>query len=159
MTVLLYDKKYQPIFLTAYFILAFKNTIFIILIFTGKEVEQFTWSTFLHPFHWIVWLCLICFTILFSFTLWLFHSYQNDNTVISITEGFCIASSSIFGMVIWNANEFNSNDSGRMTLLNVLLIGSVFFYIYSGFLTSSLAIPNENFPFNSPEELIGTNYR
>ena len=136
-----------------------KNEILINSLFTEKEVEQFTWSTFLLPFHWIIWLCLIGFTIVFSLALWLFHSYQNDNTAISIIEGFCITSSSIFGMVIWNANEFNSNDSGRITLLNVLLSGSVFFYIYSGFLTSSLAIPNEKFPFNSPEELIRTNYR
>ena len=122
-------------------------------------VGQFSWSTFLSPFHWIIWICLLTFTIVFSIALWFFHQHRNDGTSLSIIESFCITSSSIFGMVIWDAHDFNSNDSGRLTLFNVLLCGSVFFYIYSGFLTSSLAIPNENFPFNSPEELLGTNYR
>ena len=62
-------------------------------------------------------------------------------------------------MVIWDAHEFNSRDSGRCTLFIVFISGSVFFYIYGGFLTSSLAIPNENLPFKSPKELLKTNYR
>ena len=62
-------------------------------------------------------------------------------------------------MVIWNAHEFNSNESGRLTLFTVFITGSLFYYTYVGFLTSSLAVPNENIPFKSPEEILDTNYR
>ena len=62
-------------------------------------------------------------------------------------------------MGIWDANEFQSNESGRLTLLIVFTSGSIFFYTYGGFLTSSLAVPVGNVPFSSPEELVTTNYR
>ena len=107
----------------------------------------------------MIWLCLLLFIVIFSISLWIFHCYQKQDKTLSIVEALCITSSSIFGMVIWDAHEFNSRDSGRCALFIVFISGSVFFYIYGGFLTSSLAIPNENLPFNSPEELLKTNYR
>ena len=107
----------------------------------------------------MIWLCLLLFIVIFSISLWIFHYYQKQDKTLSIVEALCITSSSIFGMVIWDAHEFSSRDSGRFTLFIVFISGSVFFYIYGGFLTSSLAIPNENIPFNSPEELLDTNYR
>ena len=125
----------------------------------GGKVEQFTWSTYNSPFHWTIWLCLLSSTFIVSIALWLFHSFQSEPKNLSLIEAVCIASSSIFGMVIWNAHEFNSNESGRLTLFTVFLTGSLFYYTYVGFLTSSLAVPNENIPFQSPEEIPNTNYR
>ena len=62
-------------------------------------------------------------------------------------------------MGIWDAHEFHSNESGRLTLLIVFISGSVFFSTYGGSLTSSLAIPMKNIPFRSPQEILSTNYR
>ena len=62
-------------------------------------------------------------------------------------------------MGIWDANEFDSNQSGRLALFIVFISGSLFFYTYGGFLTSSLAVPMEYIPFSSPQEILSTNYR
>ena len=127
--------------------------------FTGKEVVQFSWLTFLSPFHWIIWLCLLGFIIVFSIALWLFYYFQSNDTTLNIIEGLCIASSSIFGMAIFDLDELNSNHSGRLVMFNFFLSGSVFFYTYNAFLMYSLAVQSENIPFNSPEALLRTNYR
>ena len=74
-------------------------------------------------------------------------------------EALSIVSSSIFGLCIRDANDTNSKTSERLILFVVFISGSLFYYTYCGFLTSSLAVPNENFPFGSPEEILNTNYR
>ena len=74
-------------------------------------------------------------------------------------EAFSIVSSSIFGLCIRDANDTNSKTSERFVLFVVFISGSLFYYTYCGFLTSSLAVPNENLPFGSPEEILNTNYR
>ena len=74
-------------------------------------------------------------------------------------ETFCIVSSSIFVMCIRDANDTNSKTSERLLLLVAFISGSLFYYTYCAFLTSSLAVPNENLPFDSPEGILNTNYR
>ena len=135
------------------------KTIFATLIFSGKKIEQLTWSTFSSPFHWTVWLCLLFFSIGISTVLWTFHNYSKIQKKMNSIEAFCIVSSSIFGLCIRDANDTNSKASERLILLVVFICGSIFYYTYCGFLTSSLAVPNENLPFGSPEELLNTNYR
>ena len=92
-------------------------------------------------------------------TISLFHNYPNSDEKLNIFETFCIAISAIFGMSIKDANDENSSTCGRLSLFTVFICGSLFFYTYGGFLTSSLAVPNEKFPFNSPEGILKTNYR
>ena len=128
-------------------------------LFSGKRVEKISWSTFISPFHWTIWLCLFASILVLSTALWVFHGYQRKEKALSKIEAFCISASSIFGMGIWDANEFQSNESGRLTLLIVFISGSIFFYTYGGFLTSSLAVPMEYIPFSSPHEILSTNYR
>ena len=128
-------------------------------LFTGKKVEKISWSTFISPFHWTIWLCLFASILVLSTALWFFHSYQREEKALSKIEAFCISASSIFGMGIWDANEFQSNESGRLTLLIIFISGSIFFYTYGGFLTSSLAVPVENIPFRSPSDILNTDYR
>ena len=128
-------------------------------LFTGKNIDQFSWLAFISPFHWTIWLCLFASIIVLSAALWFFHGYQRKYKTLGIIEAFCISTSSIFGMGIWDAHQFHSNESGRLTLLIVFISGSVFFYTYGGFLTSSLAVPMENIPFSSPQEILSTNYR
>ena len=78
---------------------------------------------------------------------------------MSFFESLCINSSSLFGLGIKDANDTAGNASERLTLLIIFICGSVFFYTYCGFLTSSLAIPNDKMPFNSPEGILKTSYR
>ena len=128
-------------------------------LFTGKSIKKFSWLTFISPFHWTIWLCLFALIVVFSALLWLFYGYQREEKTLSLIEAFCISASSIFGMGIWDANDFGSNESGRLTLLIIFISGSIFFYTYGGFLTSSLAVPVENIPFRSPSEILTTDYR
>ena len=129
------------------------------LIFSGKKIEKLTWSTFSSPFHWTVWLCLLFSSIGISTILWTFHNYSKNQEKMNSIEAFCIVSSSIFGLCIRDANDTNSKASERLILLVVFICGSIFYYTYCGFLTSSLAVPNEMVPFDSPEGILNTKYR
>ena len=62
-------------------------------------------------------------------------------------------------MGIKDANNEADNESERLTLFIFFMCGSLYFYTYCGFLTSSLAVPNDKRPFNSPEGILKTNYR
>ena len=91
--------------------------------------------------------------------LYLNHNISKIQEKMSSIEAFCIVSSSIFGVCIRDANDINSKTSEKMVLLVVFISGSLFYYTYCGFLTSSLAVPNEKLPFDSPEGLLNTNYK
>ena len=136
------------------------NQIMLLTIFhLGKTIEQLSMSTFLSPFHWTVWLYLLILSIVISTALWISHSFSKNWKERNYIEAFCIVCSSIFGMGIWNANDTNSKTSEKLVLLVVFISGSLFYYTYCGFLTSSLAVPNEKLPFDSPEGLLNTNYK
>ena len=125
----------------------------------GKKIEQLSMSTFSSPFHWTVWLCLLILSIGISTWLYLNHNISKIQEKMSSIEAFCIVSSSIFGVCIRDANDTNSKTSEKLVLLVVFISGSLFYYTYCGFLTSSLAVPNEKLPFDSPEGLLNTNYK
>ena len=125
----------------------------------GKKIEQLSMSTFSSPFHWTVWLCLLISSIGISTVFWISHNLSRSWEEFSYIETFCIVSSSIFGMCIRDANDTNSKTSERLMLLIVFISGSLFYYTYCAFLTSSLAVPNEKLPFDSPEGILNTNYR
>ena len=125
----------------------------------GKKIEQLSMSTFLSPFHWTVWLCLLISSIGISIVLWISHNFSRNWEKIDYIEAFCIVSSSIFGFCIRDANDTNSKTSERLILLIVFISGSLFYYTYCAFLTSSLAVQNEKIPFDSPEGILNTNYR
>ena len=69
-----------------------------------------------------------------------------------------ISFSSMFGISIHDADS-NTNSSARISLFVIYICGSLFFYVYVGFLTSALAVPADYKPFRSPEELLQTDYR
>ena len=125
----------------------------------GKKIEQLAWSTFISPFHWIVWLCLLISSIGISTLIYLFHNFSKSLKEMHYIEALSIVSLSIFGLCIRDANDTNSKTSERLMLLVVFISGSLFYYTYCGFLTSSLAVPNEKLPFDSPEGILNTNYR
>ena len=115
--------------------------------------------TFTSPFHWTIWLCLICISFVGSTAIWIFHKYPRNQDNLSFFEALCITSSSIFGLGIKDANDVAGNVSERLTLFTFFICGSLYFYTYCGFLTSSLAVPNDKIPFSSPEGILKTNYR
>ena len=80
-------------------------------------------------------------------------------TTIGLLEAFTISVSSIFGMTVRDANDIGTKTSARLTLFIIFICGSLFWYVYVGFLTSALAVPSEYKPFHSPEGLVKTNYR
>ena len=60
---------------------------------------------------------------------------------------------------IRDANAINSYQSARFGLFVVFTGGSLFWYTYNAFLTSSLAVPAKHLPFTSPEGILNTDYR
>ena len=62
-------------------------------------------------------------------------------------------------MTVRDANDIGTKTSARLTLFIIFICGSLFWYVYVGFLTSALAVPSEYKPFQSPEGLVKTNYR
>ena len=94
-----------------------------------------------------------------SLCLWIFHTYPKGFTTISALTTVTITTSSIIGLGIRDANDLSITKSARLTMFVVLICGSVFFYVYGAFLTSALAVPKMYTPFNSPEEILHTNYR
>ena len=91
--------------------------------------------------------------------LWIFHRYPKGSKTISILEAFTNSTATIFGMDILDGNDPRISNSARLSLFVLYICTSIIFYTYGGFLTSILAIPTDNRPFNTPEELLKTNYR
>ena len=63
-----------------------------------------------------------------------------------------------FGMSIVDANA-PRRKSGKIALFVAFLGGSFLFYSYQGVLVSHLTVSTESSPFNSPEELLTTDYQ
>ena len=80
--------------------------------------------------------------------------FKGDQSEYGLCYSFWISTSTIFGITVTDANNTDSSFSSRLVLFILFLSGSVLFYSYSAFLTSALAIPNENLPFSNPEEII-----
>ena len=66
---------------------------------------------------------------------------------------------SVFGIGVIDHNDPDYNKSSKILIFITFLAGSVFFYSYQAFLTSSLAVPSETVPFRTPEEILQTNYK
>ena len=74
-------------------------------------------------------------------------------------EALAVSIAPVFGIILQDANDSKINASARILLFVTYLSGSIYVYIYGGYLTSTLAMPSESNPFGSPEELLKTNYR
>ena len=90
--------------------------------------------------------------------VWILHRYPKGSTELDFLESIAIPFSSIFGISI-HEGDSNTNSSARISLFVIYICGSLFFYVYVGFLTSALAVPADYKPFQSPEELLQTDYR
>ena len=62
-------------------------------------------------------------------------------------------------MSINDANDPSNRDSMKILFFTIFICGSLIFYVYGGFLTSALAIPSDDKPFDSPEGILKTSYR
>ena len=91
--------------------------------------------------------------------LWIFHKYPKGSKTIGVLESFINSAASIFGMDVLDANDPNTTKSARLGLFVIYICTSIIFYVYGGFLTSILAVPTDSNPFNSPDNLLKTNYR
>ena len=105
------------------------------------------------------WLSILALSLGTSFCLWTFHKYPKGLTTANFLETITISSSSIFGIGFKDANDLNITKSARFTMFVIFICGSFFFYAYGAFLTSALAVPKLHIPFNTPEEILNTNYR
>ena len=126
--------------------------------FLGEYIDQFSWTTFIAPFHWVLWLCILLLSVGSATVMWIFHKYPKGSTELDFLESIAISFSSIFGVSIHDS-DLDTNSSARISLFVVYICGSLFFYVYVGFLTSSLAVPADYKPFESPEEILQTEYR
>ncbi len=66
---------------------------------------------------------------------------------------------SVFGIEVIGHHDPDYNKSSKILIFITFLAGSVYFYSYQAFLTSSLAVPSETVPFRTPEEILQTNYK
>ena len=130
-----------------------------IFLFLDEEIDQFSWTSFISPFDSELWLGLLSFSFVTSMVLWIFHRFPKGYSSLSFLESIAISTSSIFGFGFTDANDVKATNSTRITMFVTFICGILFFYVYGSFLTSSLAVPTDYKPFNSPEEILNTNYR
>ena len=123
------------------------------------HADQFLWTTFIAPFHWVLWLTIISLSFWSSITIWIIFRYPKGSTEFNFLETLAISFSSIFGLTTYNVANVGTNSSARLSLFVIYICGSLFYYIYISSLTSKLAIPAGYKPFQSPEELLETSYR
>ena len=64
-----------------------------------------------------------------------------------------------FGVNVLNVHSIKYSIAKKILLSNMFLCGLTIFYGYQAQLTSALAFPDEQLPFDSPESLLKTNYR
>ena len=86
----------------------------------------------------------------------LFCSYQVETDKFDILWAMV---GSVFGIEVIDHHDQDYNKSSKILIFISFLAGSIFFYSYQAFLTSSLAVPSETVPFRTPEEILQTNYR
>ena len=126
---------------------------------SGEKGDQYSWTTFTAPFSWKLWIGIFVLSSFASIVIWILHRFPNKSTKMNILESFTISTAPIFGIALYDANNQDTSASARLTLFVVFLCSSLYFYTYGGFLTSSLAIPIENLPFHTPEDILKTSYR
>ena len=125
--------------------------------FLGGKVKSPTWNTFIKPFHKNLWIFIILTNLVLSFCLWIFINHKSH--VLSFDESMWITTLSLFGISFNSSIYHNANESGRIVLFITNICGSILFYGYLAYLTSALAIPTAYVPFQSPEELLHTDYK
>ena len=77
----------------------------------------------------------------------------------TILKYFCSYVASYFGINLFNSTGSYGKLNGFRTIVFVsLLSGSVIWISYRGILTSALAVPKDNLPFDSLESLLETNF-
>ena len=91
--------------------------------------------------------------------IWVSHRYSNPSKTMNPLEALAVSIGPVFGIMLQDAHDSKINASARILLFVTYLFGSIYFYIYGGYLISALALPSESKPFGSPEELLKTNYR
>ena len=84
---------------------------------------------------------------------------DNEEECLSFLGALWISFASVFGITVIDAHQFKRNISKRMLLSLFFLMGNIMYYAYQAKLTSTLAVPIFNLPFQSPEELLKTDYR
>ena len=136
-----------------------KNNYFNKILFPDEAIDEFSWSSFILPFHLETWFSILAFVFGTSTCLWIFHKHPKGFTTVDFLEAITISTSSIIGLGIRDANDLSTTKSARLTMFVVFICGSLFFYVYGAFLTSALAVPKIYTPFNTPEEILSTNYK
>ena len=125
----------------------------------GTQNNVLSWTTFITPFHWSLWVSLLFLSILATIILWLLPKARKNYENISVLESFATSIAAFFGISVHDGNDLEINSSTRVSLNVHYLCGSLFLYVYVGFLTSSLAVPAGYKPFQSPDSLLKTSYR
>ena len=123
--------------------------------------ESPSWTTYTSPFDQELWRYLITSSMFLSIIIWILHKFPKEYATqnLPFNEAIWITISAIFGITIRDANDTHSKNTGRFTLFIIFLCGSGFFSGYQAYLTSALAIPNEFWPFRTPNELVQTDYK
>ena len=111
------------------------------------------------PFHRNLWLSLLTLSLVNALVIWILHRYPQNPTSLDFLGAISISLSTSFGITVRDANDQGTKTSARLSLYVTFICGSIFFYVYVAFLTSALAIPSEYKPFQSPAEILQTNYR
>ena len=84
------------------------------------------------------------------------HPFQLQTDKFDI---FWAITSSVFGIGVIDHHDKIYKGSMKITFLTTFLAGSVFFYAYQAFLISSLAVPSQKLPFQTPEGILDTSYK
>ena len=126
--------------------------------FSDEEIDRFSWTSFTSLFHVDLWLSLFLFSVGTSTFLWMLNRIQIGSMRINFQESIAFSSSSIIGLGKKIGIDVESKNSVRLTVFVIVICSTPFLYVYRSFLTSSLAVPAFYKPFNSPEDILSTNY-
>ena len=105
-----------------------------------------------------LWLSLLFFSVGTSVFLWMLDRIQIGSTTLNFLESISFSTSSIICLGKKIGIDVESKNSVRLTMFVILICSTPFLYVYRSFLTSSLAVPAFYQPFNSPEDILSTNY-
>ena len=126
--------------------------------FSDEEIDRFSWTSFTSLFHVDLWLSILFFSVGTSVFLWMLDRIKKGSTTLNFLDSISFSTSSIIGLGKKIGIDVESKNSVRLTVFVILICGTPFLYVYRSFLTSSLAVPAFYKPFNSPEDILSTNY-
>jgi hypothetical protein len=134
------------------------------IIINKDTPELHSWTMFMKPLSWLLWVAVLCNSIAYSVTLIFMQNLKNNKH--STLAGYlgevpktwwCVFITS-FGKSL-NLETQRSTGSWRLLIFLTCLSGNIIFMAYKASLTTQLSLRFPHLPFHNLEQLSETDYR